>query len=83
MYEYHSQISDWLGQPFASAAYSTNIAVLAFLLLGFVGSVAPCQISSNIGAISYFGNRHIQQKISVWDVVSRWKNIHFFLVLAC
>lgn len=68
MYELFTQISAWLSQPFARIAYSTNVAIIAALFLGVVGSLAPCQISANIAAITYFGNRMAQQKISWLDL---------------
>lgn len=64
MYQFFSQISAWLSEPFGNAAYSTNIALLSALFFGFVGSVAPCQISANIGAITYFGSRQAQARLS-------------------
>lgn len=63
MYEFFSRISAFLSEPFATAA-NTNIALMAALFLGFIGSVAPCQISANIAAITWFGNRHAQEKLS-------------------
>src|SRR5207245_2721791 len=51
-------------EPFGNVAYSTNIALLAALFFGFAGSVAPCQISANIGAITYFGNRQAQARLA-------------------
>lgn len=73
LYEGLSQLSGWISQPFTSIAYSTDIAILAALILGFIGSVAPCQITANLGAITYFGNRHAQNQIS-------WSEIFFFIV---
>jgi len=64
MYQFFSQISAWLSEPFGNVAYSTNIALLSVLFFGFIGSVAPCQISANIGAITYFGNRQTQARLS-------------------
>lgn len=63
MYEFFSKISSFLSGPFSNIA-NTNIAFLAALFLGFIGSVAPCQISANVAAITYFGNRHVQEKLS-------------------
>jgi cytochrome c-type biogenesis protein len=57
MYSFLNQISVFLSQPFATVAHSTNIALISALFLGFVASVAPCQISANLGAMSYFGHR--------------------------
>lgn len=63
MYEFFSKISSFLSEPFSNAA-NTDIAFMAALFLGFIGSVAPCQISANVAAITYFGNRQFQEKLS-------------------
>lgn len=63
MYSILSQISTFLSAPFMGGTES-NTALLAALFLGIVGSVAPCQISANIAAITYFGNRHVQSRLS-------------------
>jgi cytochrome c-type biogenesis protein len=57
MYEFFSKISNLISDPLFNAA-QTDIAMLAALFLGFVGSVVPCQISANAAAMMYFGNRH-------------------------
>jgi cytochrome c-type biogenesis protein len=63
MYSFFSKISAVLSEPFANAA-NTDIAFLAALFLGFIGSVAPCQMSANVAAIAYFGNRQAKEKLS-------------------
>jgi cytochrome c-type biogenesis protein len=63
MYSFFSKISVLLSEPFVNAA-NTDIAMLAALFLGFVGSLAPCQISANVAAITYFGNRQFQERLS-------------------
>ncbi|HUC91782.1 MAG TPA: sulfite exporter TauE/SafE family protein [Paenibacillus sp.] len=63
MYSILSQISTFLSAPFMGGTES-NTALLAALFLGIVGSVAPCQISANIAAITYFGNRQVQSRLS-------------------
>lgn len=63
MYQFFSEISAFVTQPFVNAA-NTDIALIAALFLGFVGSMAPCQISANVAAITYFGNRQVQEKLS-------------------
>jgi cytochrome c-type biogenesis protein len=68
MYQFFTEISNWLSQPFSNAAYSTNIAFLTVLFLGFVGSLAPCQISANLGAVAYFSNRYMQMKLSKFEL---------------
>ncbi|CAM3551394.1 sulfite exporter TauE/SafE family protein [Marinicrinis lubricantis] len=63
MYSFFSKISAFLSEPFVNAA-NTDIAFLAALFLGFVGSVAPCQMSANVAAITYFGQRQAQARLS-------------------
>lgn len=73
MYDLYSEISRFLGLPLINVVYSSNIAIIAALFMGFVGSISPCQISANIGAISYFSNRYTQQKRT-------WIEIMFYLL---
>lgn len=71
MYEFFSKISNLISGPLFNAA-QTDIALIAALFLGFVGSVAPCQLSANAAAIMYFGNRQVQTKF-------RWMEAVFYL----
>jgi cytochrome c-type biogenesis protein len=70
MYSFFSKISVFLSEPFVIAA-NTDIAMIAALFLGFVGSLAPCQISANIAAITYFGNRQFQERLS-WTEITMY-----------
>ncbi|EKN63499.1 sulfite exporter TauE/SafE family protein [Schinkia azotoformans] len=64
MYEIFSQISNLLSQPFMRLAYGfEGTPILAALFLGVVGAVAPCQFTGNLGAITIYGNRSLQNKI--------------------
>lgn len=63
MYSFFSEISRLLSEPFVSASRS-DVALLAALFLGFIGSVAPCQLSANAATITYFTNRQAQSKPS-------------------
>lgn len=64
MYEFFSKISLWLSGPFGNTAQSANIALIAALFFGFSGSVAPCQITANLGSITYFGNKFMQKRLA-------------------
>ncbi|UVI31150.1 urease accessory protein UreH domain-containing protein [Paenibacillus spongiae] len=70
MYAFLSELSSYLSEPFLGATES-NIAFVAALFLGFVGAVAPCQISANAAAITYFGNRYVQFKQS-WPEIAMY-----------
>lgn len=70
MYEVFSQVSSLLGQPFMKLAYSFGgIPILAALFLGLVGALAPCQFTGNLGAITLYSNRTVQNKVAWSDVI--------------
>ncbi|MEW8971822.1 MAG: sulfite exporter TauE/SafE family protein, partial [Mesobacillus sp.] len=74
MYQLFSEISNWLSGPFFTLVNQTEqIPLLASFLLGLVGALAPCQLTGNIGAITYYGNRSLQSK-------SQWVEIFYFLL---
>lgn len=74
MYELLSQISNILSQPFLNMVNSTErIPILFAFILGIVGAMAPCQFTGNLGAITIYGNKSLQNKIA-------WKEILFFVL---
>lgn len=72
MYEFFNRISNFLSEPFFTAA-QTDIVVLAALFLGLVGALAPCQLSTNSAAIIFFGKRQIQDLLS-------WREVLFYVI---
>ncbi|WP_226035083.1 urease accessory protein UreH domain-containing protein [Aquibacillus saliphilus] len=74
MYQFFSNISNFLSSPFLSLANQWEaVPILSALLLGIVGAVAPCQFTGNLGAITIFGNRSLQKNIP-------WVYICFFIL---
>lgn len=74
MYQLFSEFSNFLSGPFFTLVNQTKqIPFLASFLLGLVGALAPCQLTGNIGAITYYGNRSLQTK-------SQWIEISFFIL---
>lgn len=74
MYQLLTEISNFFSGPFFTLVNQTEqIPLLASFLLGLVGALAPCQLTGNIGAITYYGNRSLQSK-------SQWVEIFFFLL---
>lgn len=43
------------------------------LLLGLIGALAPCQITGNMSAITFYGNKTLQMK-------NNWQEILFFIL---
>jgi cytochrome c-type biogenesis protein len=52
-----SQFLAYLSQPFSNLYYSSQVPLIGALLLGVVGALAPCQISANVGTVSYTLNQ--------------------------
>ncbi|BCJ88351.1 urease accessory protein UreH domain-containing protein [Effusibacillus dendaii] len=52
-YIWYSQFANSIVGPIAQISRGIPIPILAALLLGLAGATAPCQISTNIGAIGY------------------------------
>jgi len=73
VYSFLSQISNLLSQPFLNMANSTTaLPVLSAFLLGIVGAMAPCQLTSNLGAITLYSNQSLQKGIA-------WKELLLFI----
>lgn len=74
MYDIFSQISRFLSEPFINIASSTTgIPLLSAFILGVVGALAPCQFTSNLGAIAIYGNQSLKKGIA-------WKKVTFFIL---
>ncbi|SEB05620.1 Cytochrome c biogenesis protein CcdA [Thalassobacillus cyri] len=72
MYQVFSDISNFLSSPFVSLANQwTGFPLFSAFILGLVGALAPCQFTGNLGAITIYGTRSLQQKIP-------WKHIFLF-----
>jgi cytochrome c-type biogenesis protein len=74
MYEWFSQISQFLSQPFLSLKYATEgIPIVTAFILGIIGALAPCQFTGNLGAMTIYGNQSLQTRIA-------WTEMLFFIV---
>ncbi|BCC70118.1 cytochrome c biosynthesis protein [Bacillus cereus] len=72
-----STISEWsyqLMSPLIDVANATKSVPLLFsFLLGIVGTLAPCQLTGNISAITLYGNQSLQKRYA-------WKHILLFIL---
>lgn len=74
MYQLLSDISQLLSSPFFSIINNTKqVPLLAAFILGLIGALAPCQLTGNMGAITYYGNRSLQLK-------KQWIEVSFFIL---
>ncbi|WP_349407474.1 sulfite exporter TauE/SafE family protein [Pseudalkalibacillus sp. SCS-8] len=74
MYELFTNITRLFYDPLINAVYNTEgIPILSALFLGILGSVAPCQLTGNIGAITIYGNRSLQKEVS-------WSQLFSFIL---
>ncbi|MCM3089007.1 Cytochrome c biogenesis protein CcdA [Bhargavaea ginsengi] len=71
MYGLFSEISAVIGGPFntLSYIYADNPFLFA-LFLGLIGAVAPCQLTGNISALTFYGSRTLQSRTDWLDVGS-------------
>lgn len=70
LYQILNDISQLLSRPFFSIVNeTTQIPLLAAFVLGLIGALAPCQLTGNIGAITFYGNRSLQLNKQCVDVL--------------
>jgi cytochrome c-type biogenesis protein len=63
MYSILSSVSQFLSSPFVILLNETKqLPLLAAFFLGLVGALAPCQLTGNISAITFYGNKNLQTK---------------------
>lgn len=74
MYSMMSNISEFISGPISIFlnSYEHSPFIMA-ILLGLIGALAPCQLTGNMSAITFYGNRAIQMK-------SNWQEIMFFIL---
>ncbi|KKK37916.1 cytochrome C biosynthesis protein [Mesobacillus campisalis] len=74
MYQVLSEISQFLSSPFFNIVNGTKqYPLLAALILGLIGALAPCQLTGNMGAITLYGSRSITAK-------HQWVEISCFII---
>src|SRR5699024_10603113 len=67
-------MSQALSGPIHGIAYGfEHIPLLFAFFLGLVGAVAPCQLTSNVSAITIYGNKTIKEQIP-------WLHICLFIL---
>ncbi len=74
LYSFLSAISQFLSEPFNQFLNTYEHSAWAMaLLLGLIGALAPCQITGNMSAITFYGNKTLQMK-------NNWQEILFFIL---
>lgn len=74
MYSLMSEISQVISEPITLFLNSyEHSPLIVAILLGLVGAVAPCQLTGNMSAITFYGNRTIQKD-------RYWVEIIFFIL---
>lgn len=56
-YTQFAQLLSYISGPLSNLYYAQQTPIIGALLLGLIGALAPCQISANLGAMSYTTNR--------------------------
>ncbi|MFD1036933.1 sulfite exporter TauE/SafE family protein [Virgibacillus byunsanensis] len=74
MYEFLNMLSQWLYDPLTRISYGLeHIPLLFAFFLGLLGAISPCQLTGNIGAITYYGQRSIHRE-------KVWGDVFFYLL---
>ncbi|WP_320940347.1 sulfite exporter TauE/SafE family protein [Lysinibacillus capsici] len=74
MYSVLSSISQLISEPLTQFVQGyEHSALMMAILLGLIGAFAPCQLTGNMSAITFYGNRTLQKS-------SNWQEIMFFIV---
>lgn len=68
-YRVISRLSTEITGPLMNVFYSVEVPILSAILLGLVASFAPCQISANIGSLTYFTHRMTKGN-AYWELVA-------------
>lgn len=71
MYSLMSKISQTISEPVSLFLRSfEHSPIVVALLLGLIGAVAPCQLTGNMSAITFYGNRTVQLKSNCGELVA-------------
>jgi len=70
MYSLISKISQTISEPITVFLYAyEHFPFIIAILLGLVGALAPCQLTGNMSAITFYGNRSLQMKNNLQEIV--------------
>ncbi|WP_284140038.1 sulfite exporter TauE/SafE family protein [Virgibacillus sp. LDC-1] len=73
MFDLFNHMSGMLSGPIHGLAYGfEHIPLLFAFFLGLVGAVAPCQLTSNVSAITIYGNKSLIGRVP-------WLHIYLFI----
>jgi cytochrome c-type biogenesis protein len=74
MYNLLNTFSNFVTQPFLNWFHQMeNVSIAAALILGFVGSLVPCQLTANGSALMIYGNSSLRRGVL-------WSHIFLFLL---
>ncbi|MUK89214.1 sulfite exporter TauE/SafE family protein [Ornithinibacillus sp. L9] len=69
MFDLFNQLSSMLSGPLHELAYGfKHFPIIFAFFLGLVGAVAPCQLTSNVSAITIYGNKLLVDKVPLRHV---------------
>lgn len=78
-----SQIEAQMAEPVRAVAFQWNIPAVTALLFGLLGTLAPCQLTANVGAVAYLSNRAGAQEGSLWRDTTAflWGRVSVYTIL--
>ncbi|SEM15311.1 Cytochrome c biogenesis protein CcdA [Paenisporosarcina quisquiliarum] len=71
MYSLMAKFSQTISEPVTVFLHSfEHSPIIVALLLGLIGAVAPCQLTGNMSAVTFYGNRTVQMKNNWGEIVA-------------
>lgn len=71
MYSLMAMFSQTISEPVTVFLHSSEHSpIIVALLLGLIGAVAPCQLTGNMSAVTFYGNRTVQMKNNWGEIVA-------------
>ncbi|MDP6511456.1 MAG: hypothetical protein QGH23_09655 [Dehalococcoidia bacterium] len=56
-YQVLNALTDWFALPLNRLSISLNFSLATALILGLIGAVSPCQLSTNLSAAAFISQR--------------------------
>ena len=64
-YGWLGSVNSWLAEPIRSLSDGLGVPLLSAFLFGLLGTTAPCQISTNMGAMAFLARRPSERTATV------------------
>jgi len=75
LYDIYNFINQIVREPIINLSENIDFPIIAVLLLGILGSTAPCQITTNLGAVGFISKKGMNKKTlienTIWYILGK------------